>query len=100
MSSDGHEQESCVPKRWGEESERKKESAIRLQLETRARRRTSFAKEKRAERDNVIKRARVELRDPKLVGKIDLGRKVKKRPRLHLLPQLRKEEAVPVRRNQ
>ena len=52
------------------EEKRKEKEAIRLQLEQEQEEK-KLAREKRAERDNVVK-GRVELAGPKTVGKIDL----------------------------
>mgnify|MGYP003637331059 CR=1 FL=1 len=71
------------------EEKRKEKEAIRLQLEQEQEEK-KLAREKRAEKDNVIK-GRVELTGPKTVGKIDLDAGKKPAP----VEPVKSEEAVP-----
>ncbi|PXX28868.1 translation initiation factor IF-2 [Arenibacter sp. ARW7G5Y1] len=71
------------------EEKRKEKEAIRLQLEQEQEEK-KLAREKRAEKDNVIK-GRVELAGPKTVGKIDLDAGKKPAP----VEPVKSEEAVP-----
>ncbi|MCM4154217.1 translation initiation factor IF-2 [Arenibacter sp. N53] len=71
------------------EEKRKEKEAIRLQLEQEQEEK-KLAREKRAERDNVIK-GRVELAGPKTVGKIDLDAGKKTAP----AAPVKKEVVVP-----
>src|SRR5690606_19276963 len=71
------------------EEKRKEKEAIRLQLEQEQEEK-KLAREKRAEKDNIIK-GRVELTGPKTVGKIDLDAGKKTAP----AQPVKSEEAVP-----
>jgi translation initiation factor IF-2 len=71
------------------EEKRKEKEAIRLQLEQEQEEK-KLAREKRAEKDNVIK-GRVELAGPKTVGKIDLDAGKKPAP----AEPVKSEEVVP-----
>ncbi len=71
------------------EEKRKEKEAIRLQLEQEQEEK-KLAREKRAEKDNIIK-GRVELTGPKTVGKIDLDAGKKTAP----VQPVKPEEAVP-----
>ncbi len=73
------------------EEKRKEKEAIRLQLEQEQEEK-KLARERRAEKENVIK-ARVELTGPKTVGKIDLDGGKKAAPKT---PE-KKEEEVPAK---
>tara|TARA_R100001369_G_scaffold84853_3_gene118015 strand:+ start:3980 stop:6790 length:2811 start_codon:yes stop_codon:yes gene_type:complete len=71
------------------EEKRKEKEAIRLQLEQEQEEK-KLAREKRAEKDNIIK-GRVELAGPKTVGKIDLDAGKKPAP----AEPVKSEEVVP-----
>lgn len=71
------------------EEKRKEKEAIRLQLEQEQEEK-KLAREKRAEKDNIIK-GRVELAGPKTIGKIDLDAGKKAAP----VQPVKSEEAIP-----